>query len=148
MKKKDLINRTTEILRDNDIRKPISMPKQVFHISDEEGNHKDFIIRKTEKAVHYNSHDVAAIIDACLAAVEDAIKHGEEVYIHNFGTFNVNLRAATTVKRVDNGEETNIDAHYVPKFTCGKSLRLAAKLYELSLGDSNSDNQGGEDVVE
>ena len=136
MKKKDLISRTAEILRKSNIRKPISMPKQVFHISDEEGNHKEFVIRKTDKTVMYNANDVAAIIDACMLAIEDAVKHGEEVYIHNFGTLSVNKRAATAVKRLDTGEKMSIAEHYVPKFTCGKSLRLAAKLYGLSLKDS------------
>ena len=92
MNKKDLISKTTEVLRNNDIRKPISTPKQVFHISDDEGNQKDFVVRKTDKSVLYNTNDVTAILEACLSVIEDAIKHGEDVSLHGFGTLGVHKR--------------------------------------------------------
>lgn len=137
MNKKDLISRAAEVLRNNDIRKPVSTPKQVFHISDDDGNHKDFVVRQTDKAVLYNSSDVAAILDACLAVVEDAIKHGEDISIHGFGTLGVHQRAARTTKHPETGETVEVCARYVPKFSFGNNLRMAAKLYELSLQDSH-----------
>lgn len=135
MNKKDLISKAADVLRNNNIRKPVSIPKQVFHISDDEGNQKDFIVRKTDKTVMYNVNDVGAILDACLSVVEDAIKHGEEVSIHGFGTLNVHKREARQTKHPVTKEITKVDARYVPKFSYGNNLRMAAKLYELSLGD-------------
>lgn len=135
MNKKDLISRVTEALRNNDIRKPVAIPKQVFHISDDEGNSKDFIVRKTDKSVLYNANDVSMILDACLSVVEDAIKHGEDVSIHGFGTLGVHKRAARKTKHPDTGEVVEVSARYVPKFSFGNNLRMAAKLYELSLDD-------------
>ena len=35
------------------------------------------------------------------------------------------------------GEWVEIDARYIPKFSFGNDLRLCAKIYELSLNDSN-----------
>ena len=64
MNKKDLISKTAEVLRSNNIIKPVSTPKQVFHRSDDEGNQKDFVVKKTDKTVLYNTADVAAILDA------------------------------------------------------------------------------------
>lgn len=136
MNKKELISRVAETLRNNNIRKPVSTPKQVFHISDDEGNHKDFVVRKTDKTVLYNAADITAIVDACLSVVEDAIKHGEEVYLHGFGTLGVHKRAARTTKHPDTGELVEVSERYVPKFYFGNNLRMAAKLYELSLDEN------------
>lgn len=135
MNKKDLISKTAEVLRSNNIRKPVSTPKQVFHISDDEGNQKDFIVKKTDKAVLYNTTDVTAILDACLSVVEDAIKHGEEVSIHGFGTLGVHKRAERITKHPETGEIVKVNARFVPKFSFGNNLRMAAKVYELSLDD-------------
>lgn len=152
MNKKDLISKTTEVLRNNNMRKPISSPKQVFHISDDEGNHKDFVVRKTDKSVLYNTNDVTNILEACLAVTEDAIAHGEDISIYGFGTLGVHQRAARTTKHPETGEPIEISAHYVPKFSFGNTLRVAAKLYELSLSDSHielpppidEDDEGGD----
>lgn len=137
MKKKELVSKVAEVLRKNQIRKPISSPKQVFHISDDEGNQKDFIVRKTEKTVAYNVHDVSAIVEACLAVIEDAVRHGEEIAIHGFGTLGIHYRAARTTVHPDTGEVCEVRARYVPKFVFGNILRTAAKIYELSLQDKH-----------
>lgn len=136
MNKKDLISRVTEVLRNRNVRKPISTPKQVFHISDDEGNQKDFIVRKTDKSVLYNVNDVSVILEACLSVVEDAIKHGEKVHLQGFGTLDVRQRAARQTKHPESGEVVDVKARYVPKFSYGNNLRIAAKLYELSLADT------------
>lgn len=144
MTKKDLISRVVSVLQSNGVSKKVSMPKQVFHISDDEGNKKDFFVRKTDKEVSFNSTDVAFVLDACLLVVEDAIKHGEEVALHGFGTLGLHHRAARKTKKVGTDDWVNIEARYVPKFVSGNNLKLAAKLYELSLLDSPSDEDGEE----
>lgn len=142
MTKKDLISRVVSVLQSNGISKKISTPKQVFHISDDEGNQKDFIVRKSDKEVYFNSNDIASIVDACLLVVEDAIKQGEEVTLHGFGTLGLHHRAARKTKKVGTDEWVNIDARYVPKFVAGNNLKIAAKLYEMSLYDSPADKDG------
>ena len=141
MNKKDLISKTTEVLRANNIRKPISIPKQVFHISDDEGNSKDFVVRKTDKSVLYNTNDVSEILDACMAVIEDSLRRGEEVYVHGFGTLTVQKRAARQTKHPDTREVIYIDERYIPKFSFGNNLRMAAKMYELSLNDKSIDSE-------
>jgi nucleoid DNA-binding protein len=135
MNKRDLINKVTEMLKNNNIRKPVSTPKQVFHISDDEGNQSDFAIRKPDKKVLYNTNDVTAIIETCLSVIEDAIRHGEKVYIHGFGVFDIHKRAARQTKHPDTGEVVYVQERYVPKFSFGNNLRMAAKVYELSLDE-------------
>lgn len=138
MNKKELISRVAEVLRSNNIKKPVSTPKQVFHISDDEGNHKDFVVRKTDKSVLYNVNDVGVILEACLSVVEDAIKRGENVYLHGFGMLEVHKRAARKTRHPESGEIVEVKARYVPKFSFGNNLRMAAKLYELSLEDDKT----------
>lgn len=135
MNKKDLISKTVEVLRENNIRKPTAAQKTVLHISDDFGNQSDFTIKKSDKGLLFTVTDVTAIIDACLAVIEDSIKHGEDISIHGFGTLGVQHRAARQTKHPDTGETVSIDARYVPKFNFGNTLRMAAKVYELSLSD-------------
>lgn len=132
-------------MREKNIRKYVKMPKQVFHISDEEGNKKDFVLRKSDKEVLFTVEDVGAIIDTCLEVIGDSIKHGEPITIKGFGTLGLNYHKSKSVKHVETGEEVVIPARYLPKFSFGKDLRMCAKLYELSLADLES---GHTDFVE
>lgn len=135
MNKKDFIRCVSDLLRTNDIKKPVSIPKQVFHISDNEGNSKDFTIKKTDKSVLYTRDDVAAIVDACLYVIQDSLKRGEPVSFHGFGTLGLNYRKPRATKCVGTEENVVIEGRYVPKFSFGKDLRMCAKIYELSLSD-------------
>jgi len=135
MNKKDLVKNITASMREKDIRKPVSMPKQVLHISDDEGNQKDFTVRKTEKSVIFTNDDVEAVINTFIEIVQDAIKKGETVSLHGFGTFGLKYRKPRKTKQVGTDEWVEVAARYVPKFTFGNELRRCAKIYELSLSD-------------
>lgn len=140
MNKKELISKVVEVLCENNIRKPTRAQKTVLHISDDHGNQSDFTIKKSDGGLLFTVNDVTAIVDACLAVAEDSIKHGEEISIHGFGTLGVQYRAARQTKHPDTKEIVDVAARYIPKFNFGNSLRMAAKVYELSL----SDTEGGE----
>lgn len=135
MNKKDLINKITEVLSENDFRKPISTQKKVLHISDDFGNCSDFVIKKSGTGLLLTTKDVAAVLDAAIAIVEDSLKHGEELNIHGFGALGLKYRAARQTKHPDTGEVVTIDGHYIPKFEFGNRLKVAAKVYEMSLDD-------------
>lgn len=135
MNRKAFTKRVSEILRENNIKKYISIPKQVFHISDNEGNSKDFTIKKTDKSVIYTVDDVSAILDACIYAIEEALKRGEPISFHGFGTLELHYRKPRRTKQIDSGEDIVIEGRYVPKFSFGNDLRTCAKIYELSLED-------------
>lgn len=136
MNRKELVRRVASVMRENNVRKPVSSPKQVFHISDDDGNTKDFVIRKTDKSVLFTADDVEAIVDACLFVVEDAMKRGEPVSIRGFGTLGLKYRKPRATKKLGTDEWVDIDARYIPKFTFGNDLRMCAKVYELSLQDN------------
>ena len=137
MNRKELVRRIASVMRDNNVRKPISYPKQVFHISDDEGNTRDFVIKKSEKNVMFTTDDVDSIIDACIYVIEDALKHGEHISVRGFGTLALHHRKARKTKHPNTGEPVNIEARYVPKFSFGNDLRLCAKMFELSLEEGS-----------
>jgi len=139
MNRRELVRRIANVMRDNNVRKPVSSPKQVFHISDDEGNKKDFVVRKTDKSVLFTVDDVEAVIDACLYVVEESLKRGEPVSIRGFGSLGLKYRKPRATKRPGTEEWVDIEARYIPKFSFGNDLRMCAKVYELSLSGSVAD---------
>lgn len=133
MVRSELVQRVGNALREKDIRKPISFQKKVFHITDDEGNTSDFVIKKTNKGVLYTNDDVNAIIGACVDVIEDALKHGEEISFRGFGTLGLHYRKPRSTKHPETGEYVDVPGRYLPKFNFGNELRMCAKVYELSL---------------
>ncbi len=133
MNKNELVSRTTKLLNENDIRKTTPVQKTVFHISDDQGNQSDFVIKKTGNNLLFNTGDVSAIVDACLTVVLESLKQGEEVSIQGFGSLRVQHRKGGWTRHPKTGETVAVPERYVPKFESGKSLKMAAKIYELSL---------------
>ena len=143
MNKKELIEKVTNVLQGNDIRKHVAAQKTTLHISDDYGNQSDFIIKKSSRGLLFTNKDVSTILDAVLAVVEDSLKdslkHGEDVSIHGFGTLGVHKRAARQTLHPVTGESIEVVARYVPKFNFGNLLRMAAKVYEMSLVDEENE---------
>ena len=141
MNKKELASRVAEALRANDMRKPVSVKKHTFHITDDEGNTADFNIKQRDKSVLYTVDDATNVIDACLAVILDAIRNGEEINIKGFGCLGLHHRAARRTREPNSGEWCEVEARYVPKFAYGNDLRMAARLYEISLSERKADEQ-------
>lgn len=139
MNKKKLIQNIADVLRTNNIRKPVASPKKVFHISDDDGNSKDFTLKSAERKVPYTINDVETIVDTCLYVIEESLKRGEAVSIAGFGSLGLRYRKARSTKKFGTDERIDVDARYVPKFSFGNNLRMCAKVYELSLDDLKVD---------
>jgi DNA-binding protein HU-beta len=130
-----MISRATAVLRENNARKPVSIPKQVFHISDDEGNSKDFPVKKIDKSVLYTTDDVEVMLDALIQVIEEALKNGESVAVHGFGKLSLAWRKEHTVKNVLDGKPVTIEGFYTPKFYVGNDLKRCAQIYEQKLKD-------------
>lgn len=137
MNKKEFIKRVTVALKENKITKPVSIPRNVFHISDDNGNHKDFTVKLPDREIVYYQDDVEKILDACVAVIEDAIRHGESVSYHGVGSLGLKYRQPRMSKIPGTDQWIEVPGRYVPKFTMGNVLRVAAQNYGLSLGDDN-----------
>lgn len=151
MNRMELIRATAAAMREKNIRKLVSSPKHVFHISDDEGNKKDFVVRQIDKGVQFTTEDVEAVLDTCMQIIEEAIKRGDPVSIRGFGTLGLKYRKSRVTKMPGTGERIDVGSRFVPKFTFGNDLRMCAKVYELSLADKQIDialpvfDEGGEE---
>ena len=67
--------------------------------------------------------DAAAVVDAVLANIAEAMAKGEKVQLVGFGTFEVRERAAREGKNPRTSETVKIDACRVPAFKAGKALK-------------------------
>lgn len=139
MVRKDFVKRVVEILHDNNIRKPVSSPRQVFHIADDNGNKKDFIVKQTEKTVMYTIPDVDNILDAIIEAIAEILKSGDTVSIRRLGIFGLKYRRGRSTKLPNNDQVYSVESRYVPKFSSGSELRMAAKAYQLLREEQNID---------
>lgn len=137
MNKNKLIESIVDVLRENDIRKSVPAQKTTLHISDDQGNHSDFVVKKKTTGLLFTKEDITSVVDACIAVIEDSIKRGEEISIMGFGSLGVHKRLSRQGKHPVTGEVFNTGDKYVPKFTFGNNLRMAARVYELSLLDNN-----------
>jgi DNA-binding protein HU-beta len=130
-----MISRTAAVLREHNKRKPVSIPRQVFHISDDEGNSRDFSVKKTDKNVAYNMDDVEAVVDALIEVIQEALKNGEPISVHGFGKLSLVWRKEHTVKNVLDGQPVAIEGFYTPKFYVGNDLKRCAQIYGQKVKD-------------
>ena len=132
VKKKHLISRATEILHERDARKTVPAAKTKLHIHDEEGNESTFVVKCERKAYLLNEQDVAAVLDALLDTLVEAMRRGDTVAISGIGNIGPHYRAARRMNSVD-GTRILSSEHLVPKYTAGTTVRMAIKMYESTL---------------
>lgn len=135
MNRKDVRSQVAAILRDNGYKKLVKSPRHTFHISDDEGNKKDFVVQQSEKEVILTVDDVEEVIKVTIDVICDALQRGETVNLVGFGTFGLKWRAPRRIPSFKGGY-CEIEGHYVPQFKHGERLRKCCKLYEASLADS------------
>ena len=135
MNRKDFIGRVYDALYDNGIRKPVSIKKSTFRISDDGGQDAEFTVKRQDKQVAYTIADITNIVDACIAVIVDAIKHGESVVLRNFGTFSVRRYGQRIVNDPLRNTRHIVKPRCAAKFIPGKDLKLAATLFQVELDD-------------
>ncbi|MEQ6341076.1 MAG: HU family DNA-binding protein [Gammaproteobacteria bacterium] len=69
--------------------------------------------------------DVAAVIESLFDEVTHTVARGDEISLIGFGKFHATQRAARTGRNPATGEELQIAASTVPKFTAGKAFKDA-----------------------
>ena len=136
MNRKQLIRETVANLRQNGVRKEMPSVKHVLHISDDEGNTKNFTIRQQGRGVLYNIEDIETILDYLLFTIYESIRRGEKVTVAGLGTFTLRHRKQGFAKPfVEGGEPFVVPEKYVPKFLAGSDLKNCAALYQSSIED-------------
>jgi len=67
--------------------------------------------------------EAQAAVDCVFDSITKALKKKDAVTLVGFGTFKVSKRKARKGRNPQTGEEINIKAKNVPKFTAGKALK-------------------------
>jgi nucleoid DNA-binding protein len=128
--KTELVSAVYNYLRDAEIKKPVTVPKSQFTITDDEGHVRHFAVRRRDKEVAYSPDDVKHVVNAMIEIVLDTMKHGESVYIPKIGTLHIHYREARKVRIPGTRQWKDVPAHYVPKVEFATALKESAKIYE------------------
>lgn len=125
------------IMKENDIRKSLATTRHTLHITDDEGNCADFVLKKKDTAVLFTVQDIETILKASIQAIEAALQKGECISARGFGRLEVKYREPRRTRDFDTGEWIDVEGRFIPKFTFGSDLRTAARLYQCSLEEGN-----------
>jgi DNA-binding protein HU-beta len=69
--------------------------------------------------------NIAAVVDATVAAISGALAKGDKVQLIGFGTFETRQRAAREGRNPKTGAKLKIAASKTPAFSAGKALKDA-----------------------
>jgi nucleoid DNA-binding protein len=89
--------------------------------------HKTDLIAAVSELTQLTKVDTTKVIDATLKVISERLKKGEDVRLTGFGTFGISKRKARKGRNPRTGQEINIPASTVPKFSAGKELKEAVK---------------------
>ena len=84
---------------------------------------KTQLIEKIAKENEMTKKQVAAVVDAWIAAVEETLAAGENIQIAGFGSFAVKEIAAHTGRNPRTNEPVEIPASRRVTFSAGKALK-------------------------
>lgn len=134
MNKAELASEIARILSENDVKKAVHQKRQVLHITLDDGDSADFVIKPRDRMIMYTKDDVMNIIEAFIIAVLDAVGRGESVTLREFCSFSLVKRKGRVLDDHLHDGKYDIRPHIAPKIRCGRSLKVAAKLYETGAG--------------
>ena len=140
MNKSDFVRYVTETLKQNDVRKKVTIPKHKFYISDEEGHTREFSVTESDKNILFTVSDIESILDTILDGIIEVVRCGDSLRFTGFGTFGVKYRQPRLTKNVGTGETVYVEGRYVPKFSFGQDFRRGAKMYNDAAGDDDEES--------
>lgn len=89
---------------------------------------KSELIDRVRNNTKLPKKDCAAVVDAALTAVTEALGAGEDVKLVGFGTFEVKVRKERTGRNPKTREPVQIPTAKIPAFRPGKQLKDAVNL--------------------
>ncbi len=89
--------------------------------------HKQELVSQVAKAAEVSQQTAAAVIDAVIHVVTNAMAAGESVSLVGFGSFSVSDRPARQGRNPATGAAMDIPARKSPSFKAGKALKEAVQ---------------------
>ena len=133
MTKAEFCSKIYEYLKNNNIRKPVSIPRQTFTITDDEGHSRVFTVKRRDRLILYNMGDIRDIMDAFIQVMIECVARGDVVQLPRIGSISAQFRAETKVRIPGSHKWKTVPAHYIPKARFAKAMFDAAKIYEAFL---------------
>ena len=87
---------------------------------------KEDLVREVAKVVA-TKKEAEAVVDSVFGAITKALKEGDRVNLAGFGIFTVVDKPSRKGRNPKTGEEIDIAAKKVPKFSPGKGLKDVLK---------------------
>ena len=132
MNKAQFISKVCDRLHTTGARKEFAVPAHSIKVSDSDGNERVFKYKLENKTALYTISDVAAILDACLDTVVDAVRSGEPISIYGFGKLSVKRGTFGRHRDILNPEIWHEAKSYTyPSVTFGREVQAAARTYGL-----------------
>ncbi|GIN67594.1 MULTISPECIES: HU family DNA-binding protein [Bacillus] len=88
---------------------------------------KKELVGAVAEATGQTKKDVELVVDSTFDVITSALKDGEKIKVHSFGSFEVRERAARKGRNPQSGEEIEIPATKAPAFKAAKALKDAIK---------------------
>ena len=88
---------------------------------------KNDLIKAVAQRVQQPETQVAAVINAAVDTIEDALAKGEDVTISGFGTFVVTRRAPRGGRNPRTGKAITIPSARVPRFRPSRGFKAAVR---------------------
>ncbi len=85
------------------------------------------LVEKMAKDAGVSKAAAGKALDSFIEGVVKSVKKGNKVALVGFGTFSVSKRKARTGRNPQTGKPIQIPARKVPKFSAGKTFKLAVK---------------------
>lgn len=131
--KKELVERVANRLIDNEAYKTTHPRRDTFYVSDKEGNKAEFVVHRPGSKLQFNREDVSNMLDALMDVIEEAMQHGEAIYLHQFASLYPHYRQPRSAIHPMTKKRVPVPGVWVPKLDPFSRLRTATKLYQLSL---------------
>lgn len=145
MNRQELIKQTSELLRDNRVRKKVTLPQKRFYISDDsDASPKEFVVKSGEKTVPYTTDDIGTILNALLAVATSAVEGGDEVNVAAYFNLGLKYVKPRLMHDVRSGKNCMTRGSYIIRLKPGKWLLRAAKTYTVNHCEGYS---GGIDAI-
>ena len=85
------------------------------------------LVEKMAKDAGISKAAAGKALDSFIEGVVKSVKKGNKVALIGFGTFSVAKRKARTGRNPQTGKPIQIPARKVPKFSAGKTFKVAVK---------------------
>ena len=81
------------------------------------------IVSEIAKTTGIDKAAVLSVVEQFMTVVKDSLAHGENVYLHGFGSFIVKQRAEKTARNISKNTTLLIPAHNIPAFKPANSFK-------------------------